>query len=79
MASTSFRVKRSITLAPLPFFPPSAQRSWLGIEINGQTQAGTKLGRYEIRSKIGEGGMGEVYLAQDTKTRSQSRVEDSAC
>jgi serine/threonine protein kinase len=28
---------------------------------------GARLGRYEVRAHIGEGGMGQVYLAQDTQ------------
>ena len=30
-------------------------------------EPGTKLGHYEIRSKIGAGGMGEVYLVRRVK------------
>jgi len=36
---------------------------------------GTKLGRYEIRSKIGAGGIGEVYLALEKDTPESRAIQ----
>jgi len=39
---------------------------------------GTKLGRYEIRSQLGAGGMGEVYLATGKELDRTVDAKDSA-
>src|SRR5258706_12076566 len=41
--------------------------------------SGTRLGRYEIRSPLGAGGMGEVYLAQDTKLDRKVEIGRASC
>ena len=38
-------------------------------------QAGTRLEHYEIIDKIGEGGMGAVYRAEDTRLRRQVAIK----
>jgi serine/threonine protein kinase/Tol biopolymer transport system component len=40
-----------------------------------QSFVGQKLGSYQVLSKIGEGGMGEVYRAKDTKLRRDVAVK----
>ena len=37
---------------------------------------GSRLGPYQVTAKIGEGGMGQVYQATDTKLDRTSRNSD---
>ena len=36
---------------------------------------GTRLGVYEVTAQIGEGGMGEVYRARDTKLNREVAIK----
>ena len=44
-----------------------AHRRWFGNPDPMSLGQGTRLGHYEVISPLGKGGMGEVYLAQDTR------------
>ena len=38
-------------------------------------EVGSRLGHYDVTARIGEGGMGQVYQATDTKLKSASSLD----
>ncbi|RPJ53314.1 MAG: serine/threonine protein kinase, partial [Acidobacteria bacterium] len=76
--STPYTTLKMAVVAPMPSLASSPEfpraiilavaRSYLPRpEVPMSLVAGTRLGPYEIQSKIGAGGMGEVYRARDTR------------
>ena len=59
----------------LDSYPDDVAAGMIVAEDRARSMTGRTLGRYELHSLIGSGGMGEVYSASDTRLEREVAVK----